>query len=57
MKLNNNIEVRTALKEKKVPYWMIAEELGVSENTVTRWMRHELDQETKQRVLDIIAAI
>lgn len=37
-----NIELRAELKAANIPYWRIAEVLGVHENTVIRRMRTEL---------------
>lgn len=37
-----NPKIREMLREKKIPYWRLGEELGVSEQTVLRWMRTPL---------------
>ena len=43
----NNIEIRAELKAAKIPYWKIADILGVHENTVMRKLRHELTDSEK----------
>jgi hypothetical protein len=54
-----NSELRKALKANKIPYWQIADKLGVHENTIIRRMRHELseaDREAFQNAIDEIIA-
>ena len=49
-----NVEIREALKAKKIPYWRFGEKLGVSDNTVQRRLRRELPPEVKKQYLEII---
>lgn len=54
-----NSELRKALKANKIPYWKIADKVGVHESTVIRKMRHELseaDREAFQKAIDEIIA-
>lgn len=37
-----NSEIRETLKQNQIPFWRLGEELGVSEQTVLRWMRTPL---------------
>lgn len=37
-----------------IPLWKIAKKLGVHEVTLIRWMREEMDEEKKGRVLEAI---
>lgn len=37
-----------------VPYWRIADELGISENTMLRRMRHQLPTDQEAEVLEAI---
>ncbi len=55
MKRNN--DVRAAAKENGVYLYEIAEKLGVSEPTFIRWLRKELDEPTKCKVLAAIEQI
>lgn len=41
----------------EIPYWVIALKLGVHENTVRNWMRREMSEKQKQKVLDVIKEI
>lgn len=47
-----NTEIREA--RGKIPFWLIAERLGVHENTLRGWMRKELSPERKVQVLNAI---
>ena len=49
-----NEKIKSILKERKIPQWRIAVELGISEATLTRWLRVELTPD-KQGLL--IAAV
>ena len=44
-----NTEIRAELKAAKIPYWRIAEKLGVHENTIVRRMRKELSEDDCKR--------
>lgn len=37
-----NAKIKAELKAAKIPYWKIADKLGVHENTIVRRMRKEL---------------
>ncbi|MBT2729201.1 hypothetical protein J7E63_20090 [Bacillus sp. ISL-75] len=41
----------------RIPYWVIAERLGVHENTIQNWMKKEMPKERKEEVLGAIAKI
>lgn len=34
-----------------VKHWQLAEAIGVSEGTLTRWLRHEPEGERRERIL------
>jgi transposase-like protein len=40
-----------------IPYWVIAERLGVHENTVQNWMKKEMSKERKEKVMYAISEI
>ena len=46
--------IRDELKARGVRHWELAHELGVSEQTLVRWLRFELDEE---RQLDMLMKI
>lgn len=52
-----NTDIKSALKKSKVKQWQVADELGVSESTFTRWLRYELTADKKESVLAAIKSI
>jgi len=50
-----NVDIREF--RGNIPNWIIAERLGVHENTFGRWMRTEMSGHRKQRVMEAIASI
>lgn len=52
---SRNKEIRES--KGKVPNWAIAERIGVSENTLLRWMRQEIEGDRKIQILNAIADI
>lgn len=55
MRANNSI--REMAKKNHVHLWEIAVDLGVSEPTITRWLRTELSEDRKKMVVDAIKRI
>ncbi len=49
-----NADIRTAIRESSLCQYQVAEKIGVSEFTFIRWMRNELSDERKQRILAAI---
>ncbi|MBQ7868324.1 MAG: hypothetical protein IJ354_09280 [Clostridia bacterium] len=49
-----NQEIRTAAKKLHVPFWKIADSLGISEATFTRMMRRELPKDKYDQIMSII---
>ncbi len=52
--MQTNSEVRSKMREKRIPAWMIADAEHVHENTVLRRLRHELPDSEKARILALI---
>lgn len=50
-----NEEIRDA--KGNLPWWVIAERLGIHENTLQLWMRTEMPPKKKQSVIDAITQI
>ena len=50
----SNQEIRETAKNKRVRLWQIADKLGISEPTMTRKLRHELAEDEKNHILNII---
>jgi predicted nucleic acid-binding Zn-ribbon protein len=49
-----NEDIRQAAKAAGVRLWMVADELGIQDSVLSRNMRHELPDEKKKEILDII---
>ena len=49
--------VREELKSRGVRHWELAHELGVSEQTLVRWLRFELDEDRQLDMLMKVEAI
>lgn len=55
----SNADIRSLLKERKVPVYAIADAMGVHENTVFRRLRYELperDKQTFKRIINDLSA-
>ena len=49
-----NLDLRKSAKAAGIPLWRIADAIGVSEPTMTRKLRHELPENEKKQLLDLI---
>lgn len=52
-----NENVRKAARSAGISLWRVAAAIGVSEPTMTRWMRHPLPEEKEQRVMAAISEL
>lgn len=50
----SNADIREEIKAKGLYLWQVAAKLGIAESTFIRWMRMEMDDETKNRVREVI---
>lgn len=57
MKRKKNREVRQFLKDKRVFQWEVAERLGIHESSLIRWMRTELPEDKKKKIMEAASAI
>ena len=49
-----NSTIKAKMKLHNMTYWQLADLLGVAESTLYRWFRHELPEDEKQRILEVI---
>lgn len=49
-----NKDIKQLLKSKGIYQWQLADRLGISEPTITRWFRRELPQEKKKHIIKVI---
>lgn len=52
-----NEQIRTAMFRNNIKQWEVAEQLGVSEVTVCRWLRSELPDDKKVQILQAISDV
>lgn len=55
--MSNNEMLRKMAKNEGVYLWEIGEYLGVSENTVIRWLRKPLDKSKESKLSSAISAV
>ena len=51
---SDNQEIKNKVKENGLFMWQIADEIGISEPTLVRWMRYPLSAEKRASVMDAI---
>lgn len=52
-----NLEIRKAASDKKVFLWQVAEQIGVTDFTLSRKLRRELNSEDKEKIMAAIDQI
>lgn len=52
-----NLDIRQCIKDSGLPYWVVADHLGITDATFSRWLRKELPEEKKQEILSAIDEI
>lgn len=55
-----NIDVRKAIwlaREQGIKQYEVAEAIGVSEPTLTRWLRKEMSDDKKKQVMEAIESL
>lgn len=50
--MKNNTDIRALLRQKRVKQWQVAMELGISEITLSRWLRFPLSVEKRDMILN-----
>ena len=52
-----NLQLRSLLKMKGIPFWKICDVIGISEPTMTRWMRTPLTKDRYEKIFSAIQQI
>lgn len=55
--MKENQDVRRAARVAGVPLWRVAAAIGVSEPTLTRWLRVPLPEDKERRIMAAIAVL
>lgn len=50
----SGVDIRKQLQNSNMKQWELAQKLNVSESTLIRWLRTELPEEKKERILKLI---
>lgn len=53
----HNKDIRNEAKESGVKLWQIAEKLGLQDSSLSRMLRHELSEEKKSEIRQIISEL
>lgn len=53
-----NLEIRAILNSNFIPHWLLAQQIGVHEITISRWLKNpDLPEKKKQKIYDAIEAL
>lgn len=52
-----NEALRTAMRQRNVKQWEVAEALGISEYTLCKKLRHQLPEDLQAKLLEVIETI
>lgn len=52
-----NEKERELLRAEKIPLWQIGQRLNVSEQTIIRWLRTELPEDKRRKILSAVEEI
>lgn len=48
-----NQEIKEYIQDKKVPFWMVAEKLGITDSSFSRMLRYHLTNEKREEIISI----
>lgn len=49
-----NADIRSIIRKLGLTQWLVAEKMGISEATFTRWLRKELSDEERKQIFNAI---
>ena len=52
-----NLEIREAIRKRRLKHWEVADALGYNASYFSRLLRHELPDERKREILEVIDSI
>ncbi|HJE15167.1 MAG TPA: hypothetical protein K8W17_03730 [Lapidilactobacillus dextrinicus] len=53
----NNLEIRNTIKQHRLRYWEVAEQIGISDGRLSVWLRTPLTDDRKVRVEEAITKL
>lgn len=54
MKKHANESIHNEIKKSGLKYWQVADLLNIAPETLSKHLRHEMRQEEKQRIIEVI---
>lgn len=51
---NRNEDIRKMIDDANVKYWEVAEIIGIAEGTFSVWLRHELSEDRRTKIINAI---
>ncbi len=54
MSIVNNKTIKDEIRSSGIPQWKVADKVGVSEQTLIRWLRKEVSNEKESIILNAI---
>ncbi|WP_270330963.1 hypothetical protein [Lapidilactobacillus dextrinicus] len=52
--MTQNLEIRNTIKDHRLRYWEVAEQIGISDSRLSVWLRTPLTDKRKERVEEAI---
>ena len=49
-----NEDIRNAIMKKRLRFWEVAQALGVSAETLSRWLRVEMPEDKREKILNVV---
>ena len=53
----NGKDIQNLIKKKRLFQWEIAQEIGINEFTLSRWLRNDIDEAKEQMILNAITKL
>ena len=53
----NGKDIQNLLKKRRLYQWEVAQEIGINEFTLSRWLRNDIDDDKEQMILNAIAKL
>lgn len=50
---SRNKEIKEYIQHKNVPFWMVAEGLGITDSSFSRMLRYQLSDEKREQIISI----
>lgn len=55
--MRKNEDIRNAIKAAGIHYWEVAQELGITDCTFSKWLRYDLTKERREAIMKAIRTV